>query len=313
MNTNARGHPHGRFDHRGVVPKTGENMSTGSRRHRPGSARRAGRPARRAGCVRRADPRPRVGLRRHRAVSTLSESAGSPNSVTFGQLDGHLYAAQNGGVVGTGARPTRPARHRAHQPRRRGHDGCDRGRRRHAEGAQRPRVRARRPPVLHRPVRGLRPREQAGDQPALRARCRRRRGADRAAALVHERARIHDRRSAGVGRVLQPRRSACSRTASGASCACCPRTTSPTGSTWPPTADCSSRRSSSHGITVVSPDGEVLDTSTRRRRPPVELLLRRQALWVTDFGVDWTDGSGSGRLWRVETDAVGRPPFAGKI
>lgn len=63
----------------------------------------------------------------------------------------------------------------------------------------------------------------------------------------------------------------------------------------------------SHGITIVGPTGEVLD----------HLLLDDQAfatnccfvgsdLWVTDFGVGFRAGNGRGRLWRVETDAVGQ-------
>lgn len=63
----------------------------------------------------------------------------------------------------------------------------------------------------------------------------------------------------------------------------------------------------SHGITIVSPAGEVLD----------HLLLDDQALatngcfvgsdlWVTDFGVGFRPGNKRGRLWRVETDAIGQ-------
>ena len=63
----------------------------------------------------------------------------------------------------------------------------------------------------------------------------------------------------------------------------------------------------SHGITIVSPTGEVLD----------HLLLDDNAiatnccfvgsdLWVTDFGVGFRPGNGRGRLWRVVTDAVGQ-------
>lgn len=65
--------------------------------------------------------------------------------------------------------------------------------------------------------------------------------------------------------------------------------------------------SASHGITIVSPTGEVLD----------HLLLDDHALatnccfvgsdlWVTDFGVGFRPGNGRGRLWRVATDAVGQ-------
>jgi gluconolactonase len=63
----------------------------------------------------------------------------------------------------------------------------------------------------------------------------------------------------------------------------------------------------SHGVTVVAPDGEVID----------HLLVADDAivtnccfvgsdLIVTDFGGPYFDGdSGQGRLWRLETDATG--------
>ena len=68
----------------------------------------------------------------------------------------------------------------------------------------------------------------------------------------------------------------------------------------------------SHGVTVVAPDGEVLEL--------IELdddanatnccFDGDGALWVTDFGMDWETREGAGRLWRVETDATGLPvPF----
>ncbi len=63
----------------------------------------------------------------------------------------------------------------------------------------------------------------------------------------------------------------------------------------------------SHGVTVVAPDGEVLEL--------IELdddanatnccFDAEGALWVTDFGMDWEQREGAGRLWRVETDARG--------
>lgn len=71
----------------------------------------------------------------------------------------------------------------------------------------------------------------------------------------------------------------------------------------------------SHGVTVVAPDGEVLD----------HLLLdgdanatncafdAEGALWVTDFGMDWEAREGAGRLWRVQTDAVGLPVPYGPV
>ena len=65
----------------------------------------------------------------------------------------------------------------------------------------------------------------------------------------------------------------------------------------------------SHGVTVVAPDGEVLEL--------IELDEDANAtnccfdaeggLWVTDFGMDWEQREGAGRLWRVETDARGLP------
>jgi gluconolactonase len=63
----------------------------------------------------------------------------------------------------------------------------------------------------------------------------------------------------------------------------------------------------SHGITIVDPTGHVLR----------HLFLDDQALvtnccfvgsdlWVTDFGVGFRAGNKRGRLWRLETDAVGQ-------
>ncbi len=65
--------------------------------------------------------------------------------------------------------------------------------------------------------------------------------------------------------------------------------------------------SASHGITIVDPTGQILD----------HLFLDDQAiatnccfvgtdLWVTDFGVGFRAGNQRGRLWRLETDAVGQ-------
>ena len=65
--------------------------------------------------------------------------------------------------------------------------------------------------------------------------------------------------------------------------------------------------SASHGVTILGPTGEILD----------HLLLDDEAiatnccfvgtdLWVTDFGVGFRAGNGRGRLWRVETDAIGQ-------
>lgn len=71
----------------------------------------------------------------------------------------------------------------------------------------------------------------------------------------------------------------------------------------------------SHGITVVSPDGGVLDhIYLDDDALPTNCCFDGSALWVTDFGVGWEQiGSGKGRLWRVETDAVGMARFPGKV
>ncbi len=71
----------------------------------------------------------------------------------------------------------------------------------------------------------------------------------------------------------------------------------------------------SHGVTVVSPDGETLDHLLLDHEAlPTNCCFDGGALWVTDFGVGFEDvGSGPGRLWRLETDAVGKPQHAGRI
>lgn len=71
---------------------------------------------------------------------------------------------------------------------------------------------------------------------------------------------------------------------------------------------------SSHGITVVSPTGEVLDhLYLDDRALPTNCCFDGSALWVTDFGEGYEDEHGIGRLWRVETDAIGRPQTPGKV
>jgi hypothetical protein len=70
----------------------------------------------------------------------------------------------------------------------------------------------------------------------------------------------------------------------------------------------------STGITVVSPDGEVLDLiELDSTALPTNCCFDRSALWVTDFGRDYETVLGRGRLWRVETDAVGAPLATGAI
>lgn len=70
----------------------------------------------------------------------------------------------------------------------------------------------------------------------------------------------------------------------------------------------------SHGITVVSPAGVVVDhLRLDDDALPTNCCFAGSDLWVTDFGAGWQPGDGRGRLWRIGTDAVGRPPFRGRL
>ncbi len=68
----------------------------------------------------------------------------------------------------------------------------------------------------------------------------------------------------------------------------------------------------SHGIDVVSPGGEHLDHLLLDERATcTNCAFQGSVLWVTDVGEDGKlDG---GRLWRVETDAAGLPMHAGAL
>lgn len=70
----------------------------------------------------------------------------------------------------------------------------------------------------------------------------------------------------------------------------------------------------SHGITVVSATGEVLDhLYLDDRALPTNCCFDGSSLWVTDFTVGYEDQYGIGRLWRIDTDAVGLPQTPGRI
>ena len=70
----------------------------------------------------------------------------------------------------------------------------------------------------------------------------------------------------------------------------------------------------STGITVVGPDGEVLDLiELDEAALPTNCCFDGSALWVTDFGRDYENLPGRGRLWRVETDAVGAAVAMGAV
>ena len=69
----------------------------------------------------------------------------------------------------------------------------------------------------------------------------------------------------------------------------------------------------SHGVTVLSPDGQILDhLSLADDSCPTNCAFEGNVLWVTDVG-DFVNKPGDARLWRVETDAQGLPLHAGRI
>ena len=70
----------------------------------------------------------------------------------------------------------------------------------------------------------------------------------------------------------------------------------------------------SHGITVVSPEGEVVDhIYLDENALPTNCCLDGNALWITDFGEGHETNPERGRLWRVETDAVEMERFGGSL
>lgn len=70
----------------------------------------------------------------------------------------------------------------------------------------------------------------------------------------------------------------------------------------------------SHGVTVVSPDGEVIDhLKLDDDTFATNCCFDSSTLWVTDFGMDNVEHPDAGRLWRVDTDAQGQALFGGTI
>ena len=70
----------------------------------------------------------------------------------------------------------------------------------------------------------------------------------------------------------------------------------------------------SHGITVVSPDGKLIDhIYLDDDALPTNCCFEGSTLWVSDFGTNWERQRGCGRLWRLETDAVGAPARHGRL
>lgn len=70
----------------------------------------------------------------------------------------------------------------------------------------------------------------------------------------------------------------------------------------------------SAGITVLDPRGTVLDVIHLDETAfPTNCCFDGSVLWVTDFGRDHERVPRSGRLWRIETDAVGAPLAVGSV
>lgn len=70
----------------------------------------------------------------------------------------------------------------------------------------------------------------------------------------------------------------------------------------------------SHGLDVVSPDGEVLEfLYLDERANPTNCCFRGRALVVTDFGMDFEREPTAGRLWDVPVDATGARVWTGSV
>ena len=70
----------------------------------------------------------------------------------------------------------------------------------------------------------------------------------------------------------------------------------------------------SRGITVVSPEGTIVDfIYCDTEALPTNCCFDGRVLWVTDFGDGWAEKHATGRLWRIETDAMGKPQQPGRI
>lgn len=70
----------------------------------------------------------------------------------------------------------------------------------------------------------------------------------------------------------------------------------------------------SHAVTVVSPDGQLLDVLVLDDDAlPTNCCFDGSHLWVTDFGVRNSTLPDQGRLWRLETDATGMALHAGSL
>jgi gluconolactonase len=70
----------------------------------------------------------------------------------------------------------------------------------------------------------------------------------------------------------------------------------------------------SNGISILDSDGEVLDLiKLDDHAIPTNCAFDGSVLWVTDVGMDWPTNLSGGRLWRVETDAIGMAMHKGSL
>jgi len=70
----------------------------------------------------------------------------------------------------------------------------------------------------------------------------------------------------------------------------------------------------SHGISVVDSEGNYLGLIyLDESADPTNCCFDGSALWITDFGMDFESQPDSGRLWRIDTDAVGAEIHYGVI
>jgi len=246
-------------------------------------------------------------------VETISESAGSPNAVTFG-ADGCLYAAQNGGVVGDwrSPNPCAPAIERIHL------DGRVETVATEVAGVA---LKAPNDVVFGPDGRLYFTDPSEGYNPELRSQTNRlfALGPDGGEVLIELDPSYTNGLAFGVdGSLIWVEsywRTVCrlddgKRTV----LATLPELHIPDGLDVAADGRLFITTVPSHGVTVVSPQGELVDhLYLDDDALPTNCCFDGSTLWITDFGVDNETQPGRGRLWRVETDATGNPQTPGRI
>lgn len=70
----------------------------------------------------------------------------------------------------------------------------------------------------------------------------------------------------------------------------------------------------SHGISVISPEGELLNhLLIDDEANPTNCCFVGSDLVVTDFGMEFVENPTAGRLWQLPTDTSGTPVYAGSV